>query len=157
MPERAREITELLAVGLGSAGLTGFFGWLQRRTSNKAENQAGEAAILGAATRLQEVMNTAAEKAAERWADELAAARSELAAARSEAFRLRERVDSLEGQLTSLKNENRQIRQHAESLEATLRRNGVDLSSAMAPGALLVVEKGIATVTPAPRKRRKAV
>lgn len=149
MPERAREIAELLAAGIGGAAMTGFWGWIQRRTSNVAENKAGEAAILGAATRLQEVMNEAVEKASARWEDELEASREESARLRSEIAGLRKRVQHVEG-------ENRQLRQHAESLEATLRRNGVDLSAALAPGTLLVVEDGQATITPPRRGRRKS-
>ena len=54
MPDASREIAELLlAAGLGS-GATGFWGWIQKRTSNRAENKTGEAAILAAAAMASE-------------------------------------------------------------------------------------------------------
>lgn len=134
MPERTREIAELLIAGLGGAGVTGFWGWLQRKTSNAAENKTGEAAILGAAARIQEIMNEAA--------------KAHMADLRSEVSDLRGRVDQLEG-------ENRQLRQHSESLEAVLRRQGIDIPMATAPGALLVVEDGEARVMRHERKPRK--
>lgn len=140
MPEHTREIAELLVAGLGGAGVTGFWGWLQRRTSNKAENKTGEAAILSAATRLQEVLNTAVEKASERTQAEIEDLRRENAA-------LRQRVDNLEG-------EKRQSDQVIESLKHVLERQGIDWSEVTAPGALLVVENGAATITQPPRGRK---
>ena len=134
MPERAREIAELLAAGMGGAAVTGFWGWLQRRTSNKAENKTGEAAILGAATRLQEIMNEAA--------------KNHVAELRNEIDALRDRVEQVEG-------ENRELRQHSQSLEAILRRQGIDIPQATAPGNLLVVEDGNARVMRHERKPRK--
>jgi TolA-binding protein len=139
MPDASREIAELLlAAGLGS-GATGFWGWIQKRTSNRAENKTGEAAILAAATRLQEVMNEAAKNT-------VADLRNQLDEVRQEAERLRERVDQLEG-------ENRAMRQREESLEQLLRRQGIDIPGATAPGALLVVQDGVATVMKPERMR----
>ncbi len=139
MPEASREIAELLlAAGLGG-GATGFWGWIQKRTSNKAEDKTGEAAILAAATRLQEVMNEAAKNT-------VADLRTQLEEFRAEAATLRERVEQLEG-------ENRAMRQHRESLEALLRRQGIDIPAATAPGSLLVVQDGLATVL-APDRRK---
>lgn len=135
MPERAREIAELIAAGVGGAAMTGFWGWLQRRTSNPAEAKTGEAAILSAAARLQEVINDAAE--------------AHVADLRMQVERLQDRVDHLEG-------ENRQLRQHSESLEAVLKRQGIDIPEALSPGSLLVVEEGVARVMKPVRRRRKA-
>ena len=136
MPERARELAELLVAAGGGAGLTGFFGWLQKRTSNKAENQAGEAAILGAATRLQEIMNDAA--------------KNQVASLREDLEAMRGRIEHLEGEL-------REERQRSQSLESILRRNGYDLAAATEAGAFTVIEPATqtATVTPPRRRRRK--
>lgn len=132
MPDQTREIAELIVAGGLGAGVTGFWAWLRRKASNPAELQTSEAAILGAATRLQEVMNEAAKS-------HVSDLRFELEAVRATALRLNDRVDHLEG-------ENRQFRQRNESLEAVLRRQGIDIPTATAPGALLIVEGGHATV-----------
>lgn len=132
MPERAREIAELLVAGIGGAGVTGFWAWLSRRTSNKAENKTGEAAILGAATRLQEIMNEAA--------------KNHVADLRTEIDGLRDRIEQVEG-------ENRELRQHSQSLEAILRRQGIDIPQATKPGTLLVVEEGQARMMRHERKK----
>ena len=138
MPERTREIAELLAAGMGGAAVTGFWGWLQRRTSNSAEDKGGEAAVLQAATRLQEVLNLAVEQASVR-------THAEIEDLRRENTHLRQRIENLEG-------EKRQYDQLTESLKSILERQGIDWKAATAPGALLVVDHGKATVT---RGRRK--
>lgn len=132
MPERAREIAELLVAGIGGAGVTGFWAWAARRTSNKAENKTGEAAILGAATRLQEIMNEAA--------------KNHVADLRTEIDGLRDRIEQVEG-------ENRELRQHSQSLEAILRRQGIDIPQATKAGTLLVVEEGQARMMRHERKK----
>lgn len=133
MPERTREIAELLVAAIGGGGVTGFWAWMSRKASNKAENQTGEAAILGAATRLQEIMNEAA--------------KTHVADLRSEIDGLRARVEQVEG-------ENRELRQHSQSLEAILRRQGIDIPQATKPGNLLVVEDGQARVMRHERKTK---
>lgn len=136
MPERTREIAELIVVGLGGAGLTGFWGWIQKRTSNKAENQTGEAAIVAAAAKMQEIMNEAA---------------------RSHVAELRQEVASLKAEVATLRGELRDEQQRSNSLESILRRNGYDLSAASEPGAFTVIdpESQTASITPAPRRRKR--
>lgn len=90
-------------------------------------------------TRLQEVMNEAAKNT-------VADLRKQLDEVRQEATQLREHVDQLEG-------ENRAMRQHRESLEALVRRQGIDIPAAIAPGSLLVVQDGVATVMTTERKK----
>lgn len=136
----AMEIAKLLAAASGGAGVTGFFGWLQRRTSNSAENKSGEAAVILAAARLQEVLNAAVENASKR-------TEAEIEELRRENDGLRSRIENLEG-------EKRQYDQIIESLKSILDRQGIDWKAATEPGALLVVEAGEATVTK-PGRRRK--
>lgn len=141
MPDHALEIAKLLAAAGGGAGVTGFFGWMQRRTSNNAENKGGEAAVISAAARLQEVLNTAVERASER-------THAEIEDLRRENGNLRDRIENLEG-------EKRQYDQIIESLKSILSRQGIDWKAATEPGALLVVEGGEATVTK-PSRRPKS-
>lgn len=140
MPDQTLEIAKLLAAAGGGAGVTGFFGWLQRRTSNKAENKGGEAAVVAAAARLQEVLNVAVEQASAR-------THAEIEDLRRENTGLRDRIENLEG-------EKRQYDQVIESLKSILSRQGIDWKTATEPGALLVVDHGEATVT-RPSRRRK--
>lgn len=128
MPERARDIVELLVAAGGGAGITGFWAWLNGR-------RPGQAAILGAAAQLQEALNKAAENT--------------VAGLREEVEGLREEVKRLEGEL-------RQEQQRSQSLETILRKNGYDLSAATEPGAFTAIDpgSGSATVMP-PRRRRK--
>jgi NCAIR mutase (PurE)-related protein len=142
MPERTREIVELLAAGVGGAAVSGFWGWVTRRTSNPAENRTGEAAVLMAATKLQEVMNEAVERASDRL-------NAEMDDLRLDNIKLRERIEKLEG-------DNRNLVQIRESLQAILVRAGIDWEQATQPGAVLVVEGGTATVTPPRRRGRKS-
>ena len=128
MPERARDIVELLVAAGGGAGITGFWAWLNGR-------RPGQAAILGAAAQLQEALNKAAENT--------------VAGLRVEVENLREEVQRLEGQL-------RQEQQRSMSLETILRKNGYDLSAATEPGSFVSIDprEGTATVTPPPRRRK---
>ena len=128
MPERARDIVELLVAAGGGAGITGFWAWLNGR-------RPGRAAILGAAAQLQEALNKAAENT--------------VAGLRVEVENLREEVQRLEGQL-------RQEQQRSMSLETILRKNGYDLSAATEPGSFVSIDprEGTATVTPPPRRRK---
>lgn len=136
MPDSATEIAALLAAGVGGAAVSGFWGWVQKRTSNKAENQVGEAAILGAATRLQEIMNAAAEV-------HVAGLRLEMDGYRSELLAAKLRIEHLEG-------ENRQRAQIIDSLHHLLDRQGINWRAATAAGTVLVVGDGEPTVITGP-------
>jgi uncharacterized protein HemX len=128
MPERARDIVELLVAAGGGAGITGFWAWLNGR-------RPGQAAIRGAAAQVQEALNKAAENT--------------VAGLREEVDGLRQEIQRLEGEL-------RQEQQRSLSLESILRKNGYDLSDATQPGAFTAIDPaaGTASVVP-PRRRRK--
>lgn len=127
MPERTRDIVELIIAAGGGAGMTGFFAWLNGR-------KPGEASILAATAQLQEALNKAAE--------------NQMSGLRSEVATLKDEVETLRGEL-------RAERQRSMSLESILRRNGYDLSAATEPGAYTVIDPDnqTATVTPAPKRR----
>jgi uncharacterized protein HemX len=127
MPERAREIAELLAAAGGGAGITGFFTWLTGR-------KPGEAAILAAAAQLQTALNKAAE---------------------STVADLRAQVEELADEVSRLKGELRQEQQRSQSLETMLRKNGYDLAAATEPGALMVAEGETVTVIPPARTKKR--
>lgn len=130
MPERARDIVELVIAAGGGAGITGLFSWLNGR-------KPGEASILAATAQLQEALNKAAE--------------NQMSGLRGEVATLKNEVKTLRGEL-------RDERQRSMSLESMLRRNGYDLSAATEAGAFTVIDPAneTATVTPAPRKRSKS-
>lgn len=130
MPERARDIVELVIAAGGGAGITGFFAWLNGR-------KPGEASILAATAQLQEALNKAAE-------NQMAGLRSEVA--------------TLKGEVETLRGELRAERQRSMSLESILRRNGYDLTAASEPGAFTHIDPATetATITPAPRRRGKS-
>ncbi len=136
MPERTREIAELIFAGIGGGTVTGFFAWLQRRTSNKAENHTGEAAIIAAAAKMQEIMNEAT---------------------RHHVADLRLELDTLKAEVVKLRGELRDEQQRSNSLESILRRNGYDLTAAFEPSAFTVVDPATqtATVTPAPKRGKR--
>ncbi|WP_312599463.1 hypothetical protein [Brevundimonas sp.] len=128
MPERARDIVELVIAAGGGAGLTGMFSWLNGR-------KPGEASILAATAQLQEALNKAAEH---------------------QMSGLREEVASLKAEIVVLRGELANEAQRSNSLESILRRNGYDLSAATEAGAFTVIDPGnqTATITP-PRRRGK--
>lgn len=100
--DRARDVVELLlASGVGAGVVGGFWAWLSSRPT-------GQAAVIEAAAKLQEALNLAAERQAES---------------------LTARVADLEDRLEATEGENRQLQQHIVSLEAVLRRQGLDIPS----------------------------
>jgi cell division protein FtsB len=125
MPERARDIVELVIAAGGGAGITGLFSWLNGR-------KPGEASILAATAQLQEALNKAAEH---------------------QMSGLRGEVATLKAEMATLRGELANERQRSNSLESILRRNGYDLSAAKEPGAYTVIDPATqtATITPAPK------
>ena len=130
MPERARDIVELVIAAGGGAGITGLFSFLTAR-------KPGEASILAATAQLQEALNKAAEH--------------QMSGLRGEVSALKNEVETLRGEL-------RDERQRSMSLESILRRNGYDLSAASEPGSFTVIDpaNGTAMVTPAPKRKARS-
>lgn len=129
MPERARDIVELVIAAGGGAGLTGMFSWLNGR-------KPGEASILAATAQLQEALNKAAEH---------------------QMSGLRGEVASLKAEIVVLRGELANEAQRSNSLESILRRNGYDLSAATEAGAFTAIDPSdqSATITPAPRRGKR--
>ncbi len=127
LPERARDIVELVVAAGGGAGITGLFSWLNGR-------KPGEASILAATAQLQEALNKAAE--------------NQMAGLRGEVAELKAEIDTLRGEL-------RDERQRSMSLESILRRNGYDLTAATEPGAFTVIDPASQTATVTPSKQRQ--
>lgn len=141
MGDPTQEIARIILAGGGGAAVVGgFWAWLGKLAPGHAAVQRSHADVLTAATKLQEIMNNAVEKAAERM-------HADLEDVRQENVKLRERLDALEGQ-------HRQSQQVVQSLQSILDKNGIDWRTAIETGTLLVVEGEKATVVPSQRRRK---
>ena len=129
MPERAREIMELVGAGvIGGGGVGGFWAWLSSRKPS-------EAAMVTATAALQTALNDAVKSATE-------SLRAELERVTTECQHLRAHVERLEAD--------------RRSLIAALDRAGISWEQATEPGALLTVIDGEAAVMPPRRRRRRS-
>ena len=148
MEDPTQEIARIILAGGGGAAVVGgFWAWLGKLAPghaavqrSRADVQRSHADVLTAATKLQEIMNNAVEKAAERM-------HADLEDVRQENVKLRERLDALEGQ-------HRQSQQVVQSLQSILDKNGIDWRTAIEAGTLLVVEGENATVVSSQRRRK---
>ncbi len=141
MEDPTQEIARIILAGGGGAAVVGgFWAWLGKLAPGHAAVQRSHADVLTAATKLQEIMNNAVEKAAERM-------HADLEDVRQENVKLRERLDALEGQ-------HRQSQQVVQSLQSILDKNGIDWRTAIEAGTLLVVEGEKATVVSSQRRRK---
>lgn len=141
MEDPTQEIARIILAGGGGAAVVGgFWAWLGKLAPGHAAVQRSHADVLTAATKLQEIMNNAVEKAAERM-------HADLEDVRQENVKLRERLDALEGQ-------HRQSQQVVQSLQSILDKNGIDWRTAIETGTLLVVEGENATVVSSQRRRK---
>lgn len=141
MEDPTQEIARIILAGGGGAAVVGgFWAWLGKLAPGHAAVQRSHADVLTAATKLQEIMNNAVEKAAERM-------HADLEDVRQENVKLRERLDALEGQ-------HRQSQQVVQSLQSILDKNGIDWRAAIETGTLLVVEGEKATVVSSQRRRK---
>lgn len=141
MEDPTQEIARIILAGGGGAAVVGgFWAWLGKLAPGHAAVQRSHADVLTAATKLQEIMNNAVEKAAERM-------HADLEDVRQENVKLRERLDTLEGQ-------HRQSQRVVQSLQSILDKNGIDWRAVVETGTLLVVEGEKATVVPSQRRRK---
>lgn len=141
MEDPTQEIARIILAGGGGAAVVGgFWAWLGKLAPGHAAVQRSHADVLTAATKLQEIMNSAVEQAAIRM-------HADLEDVRQENAKLRKRLDALEG-------EHRQSQQVVQSLQSILDKNGIDWRTVVENGTLLVVEGGKATVTSSQRRRK---
>lgn len=135
-----QSVIPLLAALGGGGAVWGFLKAVAASRASAAVARIREPAeLLGAMGAFQEALNRQAEAIT-------ADLRAEVQALKEEAEGLRERIVELEEENLQCRGENREMKQRVGSLEAFLRRQGIDLPGGSAEGSLTIFEDGRVTV-----------